>query len=128
MMSGKERAGRLFFFTQYMVKQLSVSIEIQIPVSTGVVKQYNRLVTDFYFEGILLYGDALTDGLLAVEYALSKHYSFADALTDDCKLILSLPTKNEPWMLLLKVSCLEGNELAAHAKHYGMRMVEVGGF
>jgi hypothetical protein len=29
-------------------------------------------------------------------------------------------------MVVLKVSCLEGNELAVHPKHYGMRVVGVG--
>ena len=61
-----------------------------------------------------------------MEYAISKPYSFTDIATDHCKLVLPMPTKNEPWMLLLKVSCLEGNEMTAHAKHYGMRVVEVG--
>lgn len=112
--------------TQYKVLQTSDSITIQIPVREGVVKQYNRLVTDFYFEGILLYGDVLTNGSLAVGYVVSKPYSFADTLTEACELVLQLPGDKEPWMLLLKVSCLEGNELAAHAKHYGIRVVEVG--
>lgn len=111
---------------QYRVQQNNNTITIQIPVSAEVVKQHNRLVTDFYFEGILLHGDGLTDGSLAVEYTVSKPYSFIDTLTEACELVLQLPGDNEPWMLLLKVSCLEGNELAAHAKHYGMRVVAVG--
>jgi hypothetical protein len=115
------------FLTQYRVQQLNHSIEIQILVSTGIIKQYSRLVTDFYFEGILLYGDALTDGALKVEYAVSKPYAFTNTATDNCILILPLPQKNVPWMLLLKVSCLEGNEMAHHGRHYGMRVVEVGG-
>lgn len=112
--------------TQYKLQQTDHSIAIQIPVTAGVIKKYSPLVTDFYFEGILLHGDILTDGSLLVEYAVSKPYSFTDTVTDDCKLILPLPAKNEPWMLLLKVSCLEGNEMAYHPRHYGMRVVEVG--
>lgn len=111
--------------TQYRLQQTSDSIAIQISVREGVVKQYNRLVTDFYFEGILLYGDGLTDGSLAVEYAVSKPYSFVDTLTEACELVLQLPGDKQPWMLMLKVSCLEGNEMAVHAKHYGVRVVEV---
>lgn len=113
--------------TQYRVKQINDTVEIQIPVLTGIVKQYSRLVSDFYFEGILLYGDVLTDGALKIEYAVSKPYPFADTATDHCTLMLPLPPKSEPWMLLLKVSCLEGNEMAHHPRHYGMRVVEVGG-
>lgn len=111
--------------TQYQVNKGPDFIELLIPVKDGVVKKHNALVTDFYFEGILLYGDVLKDGSLKVEYAVSKPYSFTNTSTEDCKLILPLPVKNEPWMLMLKVSCLEGNEMASHVKHYGMRVVEV---
>lgn len=112
--------------TQYRLQQSSSSIVIQIPVKQGVVKQYNRLVTDFYFEGILMYGDGLADGSLAVGYAVSKPYSFVDTLTETCEVVLQLPGDKQPWILMLKVSCLEGNEMAAHAKHYGVRVVGVG--
>jgi hypothetical protein len=113
--------------TQYHVQQMDHSIEIHIPVEKGIVKQYNGLVTDFYFEGILLYGDALSDKSLEVEYVVSQPYRFKNTAANDCKLSLALPEKKEPWALLLKVSCLEGNEMAAHAKHYGMKVVEVSG-
>lgn len=113
--------------TQYEIKKGPDVIELLIPVKNGVVKKNNTLVTDFYFEGILLYGDALIEGALKVEYAVSKPYSFSNTLKEDCKIVLPLPVKNEPWMLMLKVSCLEGNEMAFHVKHYGMRVVEVGG-
>jgi hypothetical protein len=111
----------------YKIQRTDNFIEIQIPVSKNAVQQHNRLVTHFYFEGILLSGDALKEGALQVEYALSKPYNFIDTITDDCKLALPLPEIKQPWMLLLKVSCLEGNEMAVHPKHYGMRVVEVGG-
>ncbi len=113
--------------TNYKIQRINNSIEIQIPVDENAVRKYNRLVTHFYFEAILLYGDALSDGLLEAEYVLSKPYDFMDTITDNCKLVLPLPKKEEPWMLMLKVSCLEGNEMAAHPKHYGMKVVEVGG-
>ena len=111
----------------YRVQIANNFIEIQIPINKDAVGKYNRLVTHFYFEGILLYGDALQEGMLEVEYVLSKPYHFTDDPQSDCKLVLPLPEKGQPWMLLLKVSCLEGNEMAVHPKHYGMRVVEVGG-
>lgn len=111
--------------TQYKVNTGINSVELLIQIKDDVVKKNNNLVTDFYFEGILLYGDVLADELLKVEYTLSKPYSFTDTLKKDCKLVLPLPSKNLPWMLMLKVSCLEGNEMASHVKHYGMRVVEV---
>ena len=113
--------------TQYRIYKGDKLIEIQIPVTPGVVKQNNKLVTNFYFEGVLLFGDALAEGGLKTAYVVSKPYSFIDTETGNCRLVLPLPDKKEPWMLILKLSCLEGNEMAAHVKHYGMRVVEVGG-
>jgi hypothetical protein len=112
--------------TQYEVNKGYDFIELLIRVKDRVVKKHNTRVTDFYFEGILLYGDVLVDKPLKVEYAISQPYSFTNTATAGCKLILPLPQNNEPWMMMLKVSCLEGNEMASHIKHYGMRVVEVG--
>jgi len=113
--------------TQYHVNKETDSITLLIPVEQGSVKKHNKLVTDFYFEAILLNGDVLKDELLSIEYISSAPYSFINTIKEDCKLALPLPQNNKPWMLLLKVSCLEGNEMAAHAKHYGMKVVETGG-
>jgi hypothetical protein len=124
----KEHVLDKLLLTQYKVHTYSNYVELVIPVAAWAVKKHNNLVTDFYFEGILLYGDAFTDGALDVEYALSAPYSFTNTVEELCKLQLPLPPDNIPWMLMLKVSCLEGNEMAAHAKHYGMKVVEaVGG-
>jgi len=112
--------------SQYTCMQEGGELVIQVPVRSGTVKQYNSLVTHFYFEAVLLYGDVLEDELLKVEYALSKPYDFTGDTKSECKLVLPIPEKGRPWMLLLKVSCLEGNEMAAHPKHYGMRVVETG--
>lgn len=122
----KEHTLDKLLLTQYQVHVYSNDVELVIPVTAWAVKKHNSLVTDFYFEGILLYGDAMQDGSLAVEYSVSAPYSFTNIITGCCKLKLPLPPNGIPWMLLLKVSCLEGNELAAHVKHYGMRVVEAG--
>jgi len=123
----KEHVLDKLLLTQYQVYTYSNYVELVIPVEGGTVKKHNSLVTDFYFEGILLYGDALKDGSLSVEYAVSAPYSFTNTVKEACKLKLRLPENNIPWMLMLKVSCLEGNEMAAHVKHYGMKVVEAGG-
>jgi hypothetical protein len=39
---------------------------------------------------------------------------------------MELPTGKQPWMIFLKLSCLEGNEAAIHPRHYGMKVVAVG--
>ena len=123
----KEHLLEKLLLAQYQVHVYSNYVELVIPVAEWAVQKHNSLVTDFYFEGILLYGDALKEGSLAVEYASSAPYSFTNTVTESCKLKLPVPPDNLPWMLMLKVSCLEGNEMAAHAKHYGMKVVEVGG-
>jgi hypothetical protein len=124
----KEHVLENLLLTQYKVHTHSDFVELVIPVTAWAVKKHNNLVTDFYFEGILLHGDAFKEGSLAVEYAVSAPYSFENTVEEACKLTLPLPSNNIPWMLMLKVSCLEGNEMAVHFKHYGMKVVEVGGF
>lgn len=123
----KEHVLENLLLTQYKVHVYDNEVELLIPVAAWTLKKHNSLVTDFYFEGILLFGDAMKEGSLAVEYAVSAPYSFTDTVQETCKLQLPLPPDNIPWMLMLKVSCLEGNEMAVHAKHYGMKVVETGG-
>lgn len=112
--------------TRYTVQQFDDAVEIGIPIAAGNVKRNNNLVINFYFEGILLYGNALKEKKLKTAYVLSAPYHFENIIPGTCKLSLPLPLKQEPWMLMLKVSCLEGNEMAAHQKHYGMKVVAAG--
>jgi len=39
--------------------------------------------------------------------------------------VFSLSEENKPWIVLLKVSCLEGNEMTVHPKRYGVKMTSV---
>lgn len=117
--------GTLFSIT---INQYEESIAIHIPVREDTVTKLNGIVTDYYFEGILLYGDPLKERSLNVEYTVSKPYQFdVKKISEECVLSLPLTAEMTPWMLLLKVSCLEGNEMAANSRHYGMRVLEVGG-
>lgn len=102
------------------------TVKIDIPVTPGAVKQYNRAVTDYYFEAILLYGDVRKSDALHIESTISRLYSFSDSDEEDCILTLSLPVGKHPWMVILKASCLEKDQMARHEKGYGMRVVEVG--
>jgi hypothetical protein len=96
---------------------------IRIGIEEKCVKKQNALATHFYFEGILLFGDLETDNGLRTEHAESKLYAFGGEPKEICELNLSVPDAGE-WIVLLKVSCLEGNEMAVHAKHYGMKVVK----
>lgn len=107
----------------YRVTTTEKSVQIQIPVGGGWVKAQNALVSDYYFQAVLLYGDAGKDGGLdsmSTESRLFRYYGEEEGVC-----ILSLPLPEGDWCLFLKVSSLEGKELAAHTKHYRMKVVAV---
>lgn len=90
------------------------------------VQAQNRLATDFYMEAVLLYGDAMAEHGLRTDYRQSPLYAFDGLSKGECRLALQLPKEPVPWMMLLKVSCLEGRELAVHPKHYRMKVMACG--
>jgi hypothetical protein len=85
------------------------------------MKALNTLVTGYYFEVILLYGDVHRERGLEIISAESKLYSYCVEKTDLC--VLTLPVPREEWCLFLKISSLEGNELAVNTKHYRMKVI-----
>lgn len=110
----------------YRIAVCGGCLNITIVVEKDSVKKQNRLVTHFYFEAVLLSGDAgMGDGLRR-ESTDSRLYSFDEEGREDCVLSLPLPPNGTCWMALLKLSCLEGNEMAVHPKHYGMKVVATG--
>jgi hypothetical protein len=90
------------------------------------MKAQNRLATEFYFELVLLYGDANEEWGLRTENVESQLYVYGEKTKKVCVLELDLP-EQEDWCVILKVSSLEGNQLAVHPMHYRMRVVEGGG-
>ncbi len=100
-------------------------VYIEIPIDKGVVKAQNRLATHYYFEALLVYGDVNKEKGLRIKDVESPLYPINSKTKAICVLSLPLPAKGD-WMAVLKLSCLEGNELAAHPKHYRMKVVEVG--
>jgi hypothetical protein len=98
---------------------------IRIGIEEGCVKKQNTLATNFYFEGLILYGDVTKEGGLKLDIVESKLYAFGLVPTEVCELSLPLPDEDQSWIVLLKVSCLEGNEMAVHPKHYGMKVISV---
>jgi hypothetical protein len=108
------------------VYQTNDNLEIRVLVGEDYVAKHNNLVTDYYLDAILLYGNTAIDGGLRIDSVESPLYSFKHTANTECILSLPLPANTQPWMLLLKASCLEGNELAVHYKHYGMRVVKTG--
>jgi hypothetical protein len=113
------------FYGDYTVIQDGQSLRLKIELTKGTVQRFNNLVTDYNFEAVLLYGDTTREAALRTDDISSALYSFAQAAPDNTELVLSLPDTDAPWMMLLKINCLEGNELAAHPKHYAMKVVKV---
>ena len=83
-------------------------------------------MTAYYIELILLWGDAGSDKGLSVEEAASPVYRIEEDYNTECRLSLVLPPEGQPWMALLKVSCIEGRELAMAPRNYGMKVIAGG--
>jgi hypothetical protein len=103
------------------------SVELVIPIQNGGVKRHNRLVSKYYFDLVLLHGDPTKENGLRVDSHTSVNYCYEPDENDTCTLSVDLPEREGPWMAMLKVSSLEGNELAHHPRHYGMKVVAIGG-
>lgn len=99
-------------------------VRIEIPIQKDSVMPMNRLVTHYYFEAVLLYGNAGTENGLQTESVESALYPVHENGKSICVLELELPEKDD-WCVLLKLSSLEGNELAVHTKHYRMKVISV---
>jgi hypothetical protein len=113
------------FKGSYSITEKNNEISIRIPVDKNTVKRLNKEITGYYFEAVVLWGHIQKPRGLRVDSDISPVYGFEDTKTE-CKLSLSLPTQNIPWMLMLKLSCHEGNAPAFHPRHYGMKVVKVG--
>lgn len=110
----------------YTVHIIDGMVQVELPLYPGAVKPKSSLVSDYYFELVVVWGDLSTAGALRINSVHSALYPAGAAGERYCELRLPLPASGEPWMLLLKISCLEGNELAHHPRHYGMKVVAVG--
>jgi hypothetical protein len=107
------------------IEQTAHELILAIPIAEHTIRRLNNLVTNYYFELVLLYGDANKEYGLRIESEDSETYEIEKDYPADCKLRAVLP--EQPWIALLKVNCIEGNELAGSPKLYGMKVVEGGG-
>jgi hypothetical protein len=107
-----------------VIKQTARDIVVDIPLTTDTIIRKNSIVTNYYFELILLYGDAARENGLRTEIADSGVYVIDTDYGKDCRLALILP--EQPWIALLKVGCIEGDTTALHARLYGMKVVAAG--
>jgi hypothetical protein len=110
----------------YRCQEKDGNIELQIRLIRKAVKKHSPLVSQYYFDLVLLCGDPTKDDGLRVETDTSLNYSYDLSKEETCKLSITLPEREQPWMVMLKVSSMEGNELAHHPRHYGMKVVKHG--
>jgi hypothetical protein len=103
------------------VKQTIHELIVKIEIDRYTVKRLNKIVTNYYFELVLLYGDATKENGLRTESEDSDVYDIKKDYGSDCRLSAVLP--ESPWIALLKVNCIEGNEPAVHPRHYEMKVM-----
>jgi hypothetical protein len=107
----------------YAINTEGKRIIIRIDLEKGTVKPQNNLVTDYYFESILLYGYPDKEKGLKINSAESILYAFSSKKRGICELELAAAPTISPWLLLLKINCLEGNEPASHSKNYALQII-----
>jgi len=104
-----------------VTKVTADEVVIRLPVGERTLNRLNTLITNYYFELVLLYGDAGKANGLRTESMESEVYEIEKDYNLRLKLHLVLP--EQPWIALLKVNCIEGDEPAVHPRHYGMKVV-----
>jgi len=107
----------------YEVQLNKNEVIIEIPVMERAVAKGNNLMTGYFFEAILMYGDITKPNSLRTDSEISPVYEFRLKARTTCRLSLLLPSKKVSWMVLLKLSCVYGKEIATYDKYHGMRVV-----
>jgi hypothetical protein len=98
-------------------------LEVRIPIEEYTVNRNSGIVTGYFFQLIMVYGDCMEEYGLKVEEETSEAYGIGQR-AGECRMMMVLPEKE--WAVILKVSCIEGNELAKAPRNYGMKVVGVG--
>lgn len=99
---------------------------IDLPVNAVSVKRNNNLVTGYYFEFILLKGDAGEPDSMRSESDRSEIFSCKSRRESVCTLSLLLPEKG-PYMTVLKFGSIEEEKYeSTTARHYGLKIVGCG--
>jgi len=112
--------------TKYTVSIINGEIIIVIEVYKGMIRRTSKIISGYWFEAILLYGDLEKPSSLRTDNDVSPIYNINLNKESACKLSLMLPSRKTSWVVLLKVSCMEGKEPALHSRHYGMKVVLAG--
>jgi hypothetical protein len=111
-------------YNAYSIRINNSAIYIDLVLSRELIIAQNAIATEYYFDAILVFGDINNERGLKTDSMESPVYSFHSSKKSKCSLSFPLPQKAD-WMVILKLSCLEGNEIAMNTKHYRMGVVAV---
>ncbi|HEX6914131.1 MAG TPA: hypothetical protein VF145_02750 [Chitinophagaceae bacterium] len=113
----------------FMVRETPGFVEVDIPIGMGTLDNTGRLVTHFYFDLVLIEGDARYKKDMRIDSDTSDVYSLEPETSGQCKLRV-YPART-PWMVLLKLNSIESptaytTEAAISPGNYAMKVVAVG--
>ena len=108
--------------TDYHVKRNGPILQLIVSASKHALRPYNQFVTEFVLQALLVAG---TDEQMRSTAETSVIYDVQQGIEADC-IFQFEPPSHEPWLLLLKVACFEGECCAMNRKHYAVRVVGVG--
>lgn len=109
---------------EYTITVKDGLLKLHVPIRDHTIKRNSQLVSGYVFELVLIYGDCMEENSLRVETTTSEVFGI-DENVGECEIQMVLPEKE--WMVLLKVSCVEGKEMAKSARGYGMKVILVSG-
>jgi hypothetical protein len=107
----------------YQVQEKDGTVEVVIDIRDHAIRRWNKSVTHYFFELVLLYGDCMKENGLLVESETSCLYGIIED-GGECRMQRVLPEKE--WIVLLKVSCMEDERPCVAPRHYGMKVVAAG--
>src|SRR5690242_1236200 len=108
---------------EYEVHLKNNEVIIEIPLGENAVKKFNNLVTGYFFETILLYGDLKKPNSLRIDSDTSPVFDIKLKTATPCRLSLPLPAKKVSWMAMLKLHLVQGKNPGSYHKHFGMKVV-----
>jgi hypothetical protein len=83
---------RALLTTWYSVSQANGILEVAIPIRDYTIKRHNKIVSHYFFELVLLYGDCMEADNLRTEDISSGVYSI-DQHGCECRMQMVLPEK-----------------------------------
>ena len=121
-----------FYTCQYLVSRQKNELCMTITADQDQINlKPEPYITGFFFELVIVYGDPSDIKKLRVDSEMSDVYPITahrdNKPVKKCRLSLQLPSKNLPWMMLLKFSLFEHGEAPAQNKNFhAMAVVRTG--